>query len=95
MSVPEDGPVPPASDVPSTVQLATLDPADTRRVALTELPSGVLVDGVLSVARHGELLQIPVVPADARQRSGLMWTSKEDTTQSLRSTSHYLDPALA
>lgn len=72
------------SEEPERVDLETPDIAAERRAALEKLFPGVIADGVLDATRLGELLDTEVsVPADSRERFGLMWAGKQDAIGSL------------
>src|SRR3954452_21021005 len=69
---------------PQKVDLETPDLAADYRAALAKLLPGVLDDGVLDVAKLGELLDTPVAQMpDGRERYGLQWAGKQEAIRSL------------
>lgn len=72
------------TDEPDKVNLETPDLAAENRAEFEALFPGLLDDGVLDIARLGELLDIPVAQApDSRERYGLQWAGKQEAVRSL------------
>ena len=72
------------TEEPEKVELETPDLAAENRAALAALFPGVLDDGVLDVAKLGELLDTPVAQVpDGRERYGLQWAGKQEAVRSL------------
>lgn len=72
------------ADGPDKVALDSPDIAAENRAEFEALFPGLLDDGVLDIAKLGELLDIPVAQApDARERYGLQWAGKQEAVRSL------------
>lgn len=72
------------TDEPERVDLETPDLAAEHGAEFEALFPGVLDDGVLDIAKLGELLDIPVAQApETRERYGLQWAGKQEAVRSL------------
>lgn len=72
------------TDEPDKVDLETPDLAAESRAEFEALFPGLTDDGVLDVAKLGELLDIPLAHApETRERYGLQWAGKQEAVRSL------------
>jgi adenine-specific DNA-methyltransferase len=77
-----------SNDVPEKISIQTDPPSQPLLEKFSNLFPGVIQDGVVDVARLGEVLGLPTSGnADTKERFGLMWAGKAKAVEALQAPS--------
>jgi adenine-specific DNA-methyltransferase len=77
-----------SNEMPEKISIQTVPPSQSLLEKFSSLFPGVIQDGVLDVARLGEVLGMPTAGnADTKERFGLMWAGKAKAVEALQAPS--------